>query len=303
METKKVVIAAGTGFLGRVLCRYFVTKGYGVTVLTRGAARTENGIDYVTWDARTRGKWEEVLEGAFFVINLAGKSVDCRYDERNRKEILASRIDSTKVLGAAIRDCKQPPRHWLNAATATIYRHSEDKRMDEVTGETGDDFSMGVAKAWEAAFFEGPLGTKRTALRTSIVLGNGGGAFPAIRNLVRMGFGGRQGSGRQFISWIHEQDFARAVLFIVESGMEGVVNIVAPEPVRNTDFMRMLRTAMRMPTGLRLSRKLLEWGAKLIGTETELVLKSRNVVPARLQEAGFHFQYGSLTAAFQQLTQ
>lgn len=303
METKNVVIAAGTGFLGQVLCRYFVTKGYTVTVLTRGAARTENGIDYVTWDARTRGRWEEVLEGAFAVINLAGKSVDCRYDEKNRKEILASRIDSTKVLGAAIRDCKQPPRHWLNAATATIYRHSEDKRMDEETGEIGHDFSMDVAQAWEAAFFEAdtPL-TRKTALRTAIVLGKGGGAFPPLKRLVAMGFGGKQGSGRQYISWMHEADFASAVAFIIEGEMEGVVNLVAPDPIRNADFMRALRKAMGVRWGLPLTKQLLEFGASVIGTETELVLKSRNVVPVRLQEAGFHFQYGSLGAAFQQLT-
>lgn len=302
MNAGKVVIAAGTGFLGRVLCRHFTAGGYQVVVLTRGAHRVENGIRFVSWDARNRGDWERELEGADILVNLAGKSVDCRYTDTNKKEILSSRVDSTRALADAIRHCENPPRHWLNSSTATIYRHSEDKRMDEVTGEIGHDFSMGVAKAWEAAFFEGTLPrTRRTALRTSIVLGSGGGAFPAIRNLVRLGFGGRQGSGQQFISWIHEHDFARAIDFIIDHQMEGVVNIAAPEPIRNNMFMRLLRKMMKIPAGLPLSRKMLEFGAQFIGTETELVLKSRNVVPGRLINAGFTFKYGYLEAAFKNL--
>lgn len=237
------------------------------------------------------------------LINLAGKSVDCRYTPENKKEIYDSRIDSTGVLNLAVRTCANPPKHWLNASTATIYRHSEDKQTDEATGETGDDFSMNIAKAWEAEFFgtETPK-TLKTALRTSIVLGKNGGAFLPLKNLATFGFGGKQGNGRQFVSWIHERDFARAVAFVIDRKMTGVVNVVGPQPVRNAAFMAALRKAVGAPAGIPIGRRLLEFGAKIIGTETELVLKSRNVVPKRLRDEGFRFEFGELQSAFNELT-
>lgn len=288
---KKLIIAAGTGFLGNVLINYFKDKAT-ITVLTRGKTRLKNNVKYIHWDAESLTGWERELEGADVLINLAGKSVDCRYNAKNKAEILASRVNSTCVLNQAVLQCTNPPRHWLNSSTATIYRHSEDKQMDEATGETGSDFSMDVAKAWEAAFFEtGTPGTLKTALRTSIVLGKNGGAFVPLKRLAKLGFGGRQGSGRQFVSWIHEHDFARAVEFIISTKMEGHINVVAPQPVQNADFMKAIRQQYNMPFGLPVGKTLLELGAAIIGTETELVLKSRHVIPARLQQQGYTFTY------------
>ncbi|TGD57036.1 TIGR01777 family oxidoreductase [Flavobacterium humi] len=298
----KLIIAAGTGFLGQVLTDHFKNAFDQIVILTRGKSKTIGGVRYVNWDAQTMTGWETELENADVLINLAGKSVDCRYTEENKAEILASRIQSTQILNQAVIGCKNPPKQWLNTSTSTIYRHSEDQQMDETNGEIGDDFSMNVAKAWEEAFFgtETPQ-TIKTALRTSIVLGKNGGAFLPIKNLTRLGFGGKQGNGNQFISWIHEKDFARAIHFIIEKKIAGILNIVSPEPVRNKDFMRLLRKEMKMPFGTVITKSMLEFGAKIIGTETELVLKSRNVIPKRLQENGFEFTFDTLQKTFRNL--
>ncbi|RZJ64443.1 MAG: TIGR01777 family protein [Flavobacterium sp.] len=300
---KKLIIAAGTGFLGQVLTNHFKNKFDEIVILTRGKAAVQGNVRFINWDAKKMTGWEHELENADVLINLAGKSVDCRYTDANKKEILDSRIDSTAVLNLAVRTCSNPPKHWLNAATSTIYRHSLDKQMDEETGEIGDDFSMNIAKAWEAEFFatETPK-TLKTALRTSIVLGKKGGAFLPLKNLTRMGFGGKQGNGRQFISWIHEVDFARAVEYCIKHEITGVVNIVSPEPIRNALFMKTLRKILGVRAGIPIGTKLLEFGAKIIGTETELVLKSRNVIPKRLRENGFEFVYGTLEKALYNLT-
>lgn len=301
---KKLVIAAGTGFLGKVLTRHFKDKADKIIILTRGKSRKENNISYIHWDAKTLSGWETELEDADELINLAGKSVDCRYNERNKSEIIASRVDSTVILNKAALHCTNPPKHWLNASTATIYRHSLDWQMDEATGETGHDFSMNVAKMWEKAFFATITPhTKKTALRTAIVVGKNGGAYPMLKRLAQIGFGGKQGNGRQFVSWIHEEDFARAVEFILQQEMEGVVNIVSPAPARNTHFMKALQKSINMPFGIPISNSLLKIGAAIIGTETELVLKSRNVIPARLHDKGFTFKYGELNQALQNLSQ
>ncbi|MEL1245545.1 TIGR01777 family oxidoreductase [Flavobacterium sp. DGU11] len=295
---KKMIIAAGTGFLGNVLIDHF-KDSYEIVVLTRGRSHiSDNNISYINWDAKTMTGWEKELEGTDVLINLAGKSVDCRYTEKNKSEIMASRVDSTVILGKAVEQCTNPPRHWLNSSTATIYRFSLDKQMDEETGEIGHDFSMNVAKVWEKAFFrfETP-DTIKTALRTSIVLGKKGGAFIPLKKLAQFGFGGKQGSGRQFVSWIHEKDFARAIEFIINNEMDGAVNVVSPAPVRNAAFMKTLRKTVGMPVGIPIGESLLKIGAMIIGTETELVLKSRNVIPKRLSDAGFTFGFGDLGMA------
>ncbi|MFT3795281.1 TIGR01777 family oxidoreductase [Flavobacterium sp.] len=301
---KKIVIAAGTGFLGQVLINYFKGKTDEIVVLTRGQSAYKNGVKYVNWNATTFTGWESELENADVLINLAGKSVDCRYNDANKKAILESRTGSTSVLNLAVKMCQNPPKHWLNSSTATIYRHSTDKQMDETTGEIGDDFSMNVAQAWEKTFFEiDTPHTLKTALRTSIVLGKKGGAFLPLKNLIQMGFGGKQGNGRQFVSWIHELDFARAVEFVIEKQITGLINIVSPQPISNAEFMKKLRKALQVPVGLAISTKMLEFGAKIIGTETELVLKSRNVIPKRLLENGFVFTFGQAETAFKDLAQ
>jgi uncharacterized protein (TIGR01777 family) len=299
---KKLVIAAGTGFLGQVLVNHFKDKFEEIVILTRGKSQTINGIKYVNWNARTFSGWEKELENASVLINLAGKSVDCRYTKENKKEILLSRIESTKILNKAVLNCQNPPKHWLNSSTSTIYRFSLDKQMDEIDGEIGNDFSINVALSWEKAFFKTETpNTLKTALRTSIVLGKNGGAFIPLKTLAKMGFGGKQGSGNQFVSWIHEEDFASAVDFIIEKEITGVINVVSPTPIRNNDFMERLRKSIGFPFGIPLNKFFLEIGSFLIRTETELVLKSRNVIPKQLLENGFRFKFGNIDKAFKDL--
>ncbi|MRX38847.1 TIGR01777 family protein [Flavobacterium sp. LC2016-23] len=298
----KLIIAAGTGFLGQSLLKHFKNKFEEIVILTRGQSKEVDGIKYVNWNAKTFSGWETELENATVLINLAGKSVDCRYTKENKKEILLSRIESTKVLNKAVLQCANPPKHWLNSSTSTIYRFSLDKEMDEVTGEIGNDFSMNVAQSWEKSFFktETPK-TLKTALRTSIVLGKKGGALIPLKTLAKMGFGGKQGKGNQLISWIHEADFARAAAFIIEKEITGVVNIVSPKPIENKKFMLLLRKTVGTSFGIPVSETVLKFGSALIRTEPELVLKSRNVIPKRLQENGFQFEFDTLDKTLKDL--
>lgn len=299
---KKMVIAAGTGFLGIVLIDFFNESYQEIIVLTRGKSEHKNNIQYVHWNAKSLTGWEKVLENTDVLINLAGKSVDCRYTPENKAAILSSRIESTRVLNEAVLKCKNPPKHFINSSTATIYRHSEDIQMDEYSGEIGDDFSMNVAKSWEKAFYDVETDkTLKTAVRTSIVLEKNGGAFIPLKRLTQLGFGGKNGNGNQFVSWIHELDFARAISFIIDKKMTGNINVVSPNPKRNVDFMRELRKAVGIPFGIPISENMLKIGAKIIQTEPELVLKSRNVIPKRLTENGFTFEYHNLEKAFKNL--
>lgn len=298
----KLIIAAGTGFLGNVLIQHFKNKFEEIVILTRGKSEIKNQIKYVNWNAKSFSGWEKELENVDVVINLAGKSVDCRYTKKNKAEILASRIDSTKILNEAILQCENPPKHFINSSTATIYSHSEDKEMDEYTGEIGNDFSMNVAKTWEKTFYEVETPkTLKTAIRTSIVLGKNGGGFIPLKKLTLFGLGGKNGNGSQFVSWIHEKDFSKAVEFIIEKELSGSINVVSPKPIRNKEFMKKLQKAIGIPFGLPISKSLLEFGAKIIKTEIELVLKSRNVIPKRLTENGFEFEFGDLDKTFKNL--
>lgn len=299
---KKLIIAAGTGFLGQSLVSHFKNKFDEIVILTRGESKTLDGIKYVNWNAKTFSGWEAELENAAVLINLAGKSVDCRYTKENKKEILLSRIESTKILNKAVLKCTNPPKHWLNSSTSTIYRFSLDKEMDEVNGEIGNDFSMNVAQSWEKSFFKTKTSkTLKTALRTSIVLEKNGGAFIPLKMLTKLGFGGKQGRGNQFVSWIHEKDFARAIDFIIEKEMTGVINVVSPKPIVNSHFMSSLQKAVGVPFGIPLSEPLLKLGSIFIRTQSELVLKSRNVIPKRLQENGFQFEFDTLEKALKSL--
>ena len=299
---KKMVIAAGTGFLGTVLIDFFKESYQEIIVLTRGKSEHKNNIQYVHWNAKSLTGWEKVLENTDVLINLAGKSVDCRYTPENKAVILSSRIESTRVLNEAVLKCENPPKHFINSSTATIYRHSEDKQMDEYSGEIGDDFSMNVAKSWEKAFYDVEIDkTLKTAVRTSIVLGKNGGAFIPLKRLSQLGFGGKNGNGNQFVSWIHELDFARAIAFIIDKELTGNINVVSPSPKRNIDFMSELRKAVGIPFGISITESMLKIGAKIIQTEPDLVLKSRNVIPKRLTENGFTFEYHNLEKAFKNL--
>lgn len=301
VRTLRIVIPGGSGQVGRVLARRFQQLGGHVVVLTRGPHTAK--WETVHWDGQTPGLWTQYLEGADVCINLAGRSVNCRYTPENRVAIYNSRIESTQLLGDVIASLKDPPRVWLNASTATIYRHALDRPMDEKTGELGGtelgapdawNFSIRVARDWETAFFKADTPrTRKVAMRSAITFSPvSGNAFALLSNLVRAGLGGKQGSGRQWVSWIHEDDFVHAVEFLIgREDMEGPVNISSPYPEHNREFMATLREAWNMPNGLPAPAPLLELAAFFMRTETELVLKSRRVVPTRLLEAGFHFEF------------
>lgn len=291
----KVVLAGGTGFVGQDFADRFGKLGYEVLIISRQPG-------HVGWEDRSG--IVQALEGAEMLINLAGKSVNCRYTEENRRVILESRTRTTRALGEAALACKQPPKVWINSSTATIYRHAEDRPMTEKEGEIGTGFSVDVAKAWEQAFFEFQLpSTRQIALRIAIVLGNGGVMQP-LANLVRFGLGGAQGSGRQQFSWLHIEDLFRIVQFLQQhEQLEGVFNASAPHPVTNRQLMASLREQMGAKVGLPSPRWMLELGARFIRTETELVLKSRWVLPERLEQEGFVFKYDTLDKALASILQ
>jgi uncharacterized protein (TIGR01777 family) len=308
---KRLILAGGSGFLGQILAKYFRKAGYEIVVLTRSPKQTSSTIGEVNWDGRSLGAWAAELEGADAVINLAGRSVDCRYTRANRKLIVDSRVDSTRILGEAIGRCAIPPRVWLNSSTATIYKHSLNRPMDEngeigATPEAQDAFSIEVAKAWEQAFAEARTPrTRKVALRTAMVLGHGrNSVYPVLRRLVRFGLGGKMASGRQFVSWIHQTDFCRAIEFLIQKDdLSGLVNLAAPNPVTNQEMMRSLRKISGVPIGLPAMHWMLEIGAFVLRTEPELIIKSRRVIPRKLLNSGFKFEFQTLPEAFEDLAQ
>jgi hypothetical protein len=287
--------------VGHVLARYFHSRGHAVTVFSRNPRPAPWRV--VSWDGRTAGDWIADLEQSDVCINLAGRSVDCRYTAANRRAIIDSRIESTRLLNEVMASLARAPRLWVNASTATIYRHALDRAMSEADGELGGNeagapdtwnFSIDVAKGWEAAFFSAPTPrTRKVAIRSAMTFSpDRGGVFDVFLSLVRHGLGGRQGPGTQFVSWIHEADFARAMdLLIASEKLDGVVNLASPNPLPNGDFMRALRDAWGIRGGLPTAGWMIEIGTWLMRTESELVLKSRRVVPGRLLDAGFQFLF------------
>jgi uncharacterized protein (TIGR01777 family) len=314
----RIVIPGGRGHLGRILARHFSSNGHQVTTLTRKphcafSVPSTPGQRAILWDGRTLGDWVRELDGSDVVINLAGRSVDCRYTPPNKEEILESRVASTTVLGSAICAVRQPPRIWLNASTATIYRDSYDQEMDEM-GELGGlepgvptswRFSIEVAKSWERALFGADTPrTRKVAMRAAMVMSlEPGGIFSPLLHLTRMGLGGRWGTGRQWISWIHDQDLCRIEFLIQQESFSGVVNISAPAPLPNYEFLAALREACGVGFGLPITRWMLAAGAFVVRTETELLLKSRRVTPRRLAQNGFRFLFPEWHAAARDLVQ
>ena len=300
---KKIVLPGGSGFLGKALAAFFAERGWEVVVLSRHGRACVGGR-CVTWDGETLGDWAGEIDGAAAVINLAGRTVNCRYDAKNRAEICESRLRSTRVLGEAIALATTPPGVWINSSSATIYREARDRAMDEETGEIGDGFSVDVCAKWERELTSAVAATTRkVALRTAIVLGPGaGGAFSPFFNVVRLGLGGRLGDGGQYVSWIHLDDFCCAADWIItHEELSGAINCAAPNPVPNADFMRELRQASGRRLGLPATRWMLEIGAFALRTETELLLKSRRVVPGKLLASGFEFRFPELGPALADL--
>lgn len=299
---KRIVLAGGSGFLGKCIIEHHKKDSH-IIVLTRGKSRQHKNVQYENWDGKSLGAWSTSLENADVLINLNGKSVDCRYSKSNKELIYSTRLESTEVLGKAIKLCKNPPKIWINSSSATIYRHSLDKAMDEETGEFGSGFSVDVCQKWESVFNSVKVdSTRKVVIRTAIVLGKNQGALMPLKILAKFGLGGKQGPGNQYFSWIHEQDFVRAIDFIIANeSINGVINLSSPNPINNEDFMKSLRDATHIPFGIQIPSWLLEIGAILIRTETELILKSRWVVPNRLLKAGFKFKYSKIEEALTDL--
>ena len=307
----KIVIPGGSGQVGHILARYFHGRGHVVTVFSRSPRPAPWRV--VGWDGRTAGDWIADLEQSDVCINLAGRSVDCRYTAANRRAIIDSRMESTRLLNEVVASLHHAPRLWVNASTATIYRHALDRAMSEADGELGGNepgapdtwnFSIDVAKGWEEAFFSTPTPrTRKVAIRSAMTFSpDRGGVFDVFLSLVRHGLGGRQGPGTQFVSWIHEADFVRAMdLLIASEVIDGVVNLASPNPLPNNDFMRALRDAWGIRAGLPTAGWMIEVGTWLMRTESELVLKSRRVVPGRLLDAGFQFLFAEWPDAAREL--
>lgn len=304
---KKIVLFAANGFIGKSIIDYTKTyqKEYQVVAVSRKPmAQLPEGYKQVIWDGKTIGPWAKELEGADLVINLAGKSVNCRYTAKNKAEIFASRLDSTRIIGEAIQDCSSKPACWINIASATIYEHSPEHPNTEKNGIIGKGFSVNVCRAWEKAFFAfKDLPTRQILIRSTIVLGKNGGVYPVLKKLAHFGLGGKMGPGNQMISWIHIRDFCRALFFVAEKGQTGsVYNFGAPHPVQNQIFQKELRSSLSIPYFINQPVWMLKLGAVFIGTETELILKSRYVIPEKLQQENFQFEFSDLHACLDDLS-
>lgn len=311
MKTKKIIIAGGSGFIGQEIAGYFGQHNE-IVILSRQLQNVRNNrnnynsneniinaqVRYVKWDGMNSGDWENEFEGADVIINLAGKTVNCRYTQKNKDEILNSRVNAVRAIGHAIQGCQTPPSVWINASSATIYRHAEDYAQDEYHGEFCHGFSVNVCRQWEQTFFgQSTPHTRKINFRMAITLGPGGVLIPYF-NLLKFGLGGKQGSGRQMFSWIHIEDTCRMMQWAIENeNIRGTFNCCSPNPVTNSEFMKQLRLATGKKFGLPAYTLMLKAGAMVIGTETELVLKSRWVVPTKILESGFPFKYPLLPDA------
>jgi len=307
----RVIIPGGSGQVGTILARAFHQAGHEVVILSRKPAKAAWRV--MEWDGRTLGDWSTVIDGADVVINLAGQNVNCRYNAQNRRLIRESRVESARVVGDAIARASRPPRVWLQASTATIYAHCYDTPNDEATGVLGGSepdapdtwrFSIDVATAWESELNESATPyTRKVLLRSAITLSpDRGGVFDTLHTLVKCGLGGSAGDGRQYVSWIHYRDFVRAVYWLIERDeLEGHINVAAPNPIPNSEFMSALRSAAGVSFGLPATRLMLEVGAFFLRTETELILKSRRVIPGKLLKSKFIFQFPTWAEAAQDL--
>jgi uncharacterized protein (TIGR01777 family) len=298
MNEKRVILAGGSGFLGKLLSEYLTERGYEIIVLTRHPAQNAGRIKEVYWDGRTLGPWAELLNGARAVVNLAGKSVNCRYTPQNRREINESRVNSVRVIGEAIHACSKPPRVLVQAASLAIYGDTGDRWCDESTSP-GDGFPVETCLLWEKAFEESPTPqTRRVILRIGFVLGKSRGALQTLGRLAKLGLGGTVGNGRQYISWIHCLDMTRLFFAAIEQEqMSGVFNATGPQPVTNAEFMRELRRAVHRPWSPPVPTWAVHIGSRLMGTEACLALTGRRCVPKRLQDFGFDFNFPMLREA------
>lgn len=303
---KKIILFAANGFIGESIIEYvcYQSKDYQLVAVSRKPIKNlPPNVKQVIWDGKNRGAWTADLEGADLVINLAGKSVNCRYTEKNKAEIFSSRLDSSRIIGEAIEDCKQKPACWINIASATIYEHSLEIANTEEKGVIGKGFSVNVCRAWEKQFFAfKDLPLRQILLRSTIVLGKNGGVYPVLKRLACFGLGGKMGTGDQLISWIHIHDFCKALFFVFEKEESaGIYNIGSPYPVKNKIFQKELRKSLHIHYFINQPVWMLKLGAIILGTEAELIMKSRFIFPQNLINESFRFKYPTLKLCLENL--
>jgi uncharacterized protein len=301
---KKIIIAGGSGFLGESLINFFDESEYEFVILSRNDFSTnKKNCRIKIWDGNNIGNWSNELEGAEAIINLSGKSINCRYTDANKIDILASRINTTNVIGNAIMKCKNPPKVWMNASSATMYEYTETENQTEDCTKFNHDFSTHVCTEWEKTMYQFETkNTRKIALRISIVLGKDDGVFTRLKMLTKYGLGGKQGNGKQYVSWIHITDFCRCLEFIInQHDLNGACNICTPNPISNELLMKTFQQKMNIFFGIPAPNFLIKFGALLIGTEAELVLKSRRVVPKKMLDKGFRFLYPTIDLAIENL--
>lgn len=300
---KSIVIFGANSFLGKLLVDFFQSRDdYSVIAVTRSSNHTfPNKVKHLLWDGEHLDDWADELLTVDYVVNLAGKSVNCRYNEKNKAAIFSSRLRSTEIIGKALEKTTNV-KAWLNMSSATIYAHSLKIPNTESSGIIGTGFSVDVCKQWESQFFSAKTqaNLRKVALRSTIVLGKNGGVLPVIKKLAHFGLGGRMGNGEQYFSWIHEEDFCRSIHFLLENEqINGPVNLASPYPVKNNEFQFSIRISEGIRWYVNQPRWMLEMGAKFIQTETELVLKSRYVLPEKLVQSGFQFKHPNLLESLQ----
>lgn len=300
----KIIIAGGSGFLGSELLNHFLAKKDDVIILTRGKSKKDGNVSFVHWDAATEGEWISCMESVDVLINLTGKSINCRHTASNKLEIINSRVNATKVLNSVIEKLQNKPKLWINASGASIYGQNHHKLYTEDDVVLGDDFSAKVAQLWEKAFFQEEIeGVRKVALRISLVLSNNGGVYPIFRKLTKFGLGGTLGNGNQTFGWIHILDLKRVIDFIIENeNLVGPINCVSIHSPNNKLFMKTLRDSLRIPFGIPQPKFLLKLGGFLIGTEGELIYSSLNAYPKRLIDNGFKFEFENCQDALNDLS-
>jgi uncharacterized protein (TIGR01777 family) len=302
MNAKRIVLAGGSGFIGRALTKEFLARNYEVLVLTRKARKRTDGVREVEWDNQHIGEWIQVLDGAEAVVNLTGKNINCRHTPENLREIIDSRVNSVKAIGGAIFHVQKPPRVWVQASAVGFYGDAKDKWCDE-NSPAGNNTLAEICQKWEAGFNSASLPkTRKVLLRVGFVLGENGGALPVLKKLTKLFLGGRAGNGKQFISWIHLKDLTQMFVAAVENeNLSGIFNAVAPEPVRNKIFMRELRRALHRPWSPPAPKIAVRIGSRLMQSEASLVLASQRCVPKKFLDAGFQFEFADVRAALKNL--